>query len=410
MMERDAGLANPLPPRELASPQTSALSAADRAAMEGAAAAAGFSRVGVAAAPEPGSPEQRQQQERFAEWVAEGRAGEMAWLTRTDAEGELVRGALHRAVPWVQSIVLCATVYNAAAPLSTASAPPGSGWIGRYAWSGAAGAESAMGEPSTPLPPLQATDYHDIMLKRLRQVEAVLRERHGPAVQTRCYVDTGPVVERYLAQLAGVGWIGKNTCVLNQDLGSWVLLGTILTSLPLASEAVLLPAADRCGTCTRCIDACPTEALVAPRQMDASRCIAYLTIEKKGDVPEHLRAGMGRQVFGCDICQDVCPWNRRAPVAADPEMQVRRELVNPPLEWLAGMDSTEFNRTFKGSPLERTGRRRLQRNVAIAMGNSRNSRHVERLRAWAAGEDMMLAEAAGWALRQIGVEPLLASG
>ena len=133
--------------------------------------------------------------------------------------------------------------------------------------------------------------------------------------ETRCYVDTGPIVERGYAERAGVGWIGKNTCVLNQQLGSWLLLGVIVTSVPLAREAWTVAAADRCGSCTRCIDACPTDALVAPRQMDASLCIAYLTIEKKGAIAEELRGKMGRQVFGCDICQDVCPWNGRAPVA-----------------------------------------------------------------------------------------------
>ncbi len=386
------------------------LTANDRAAMERAALAAGFDKLGVASAPLPGSNEDRLQQERFTEWVQQGRAGEMAWLTRLDADGVLVRSSLHRAVPWVRSVVLCARVYNAPAPYSTSPAPAGTGWIGRYAWSGAASAESAMGEPAEPVPGLRPTDYHDVMLRRLRQVEAALHARHpGEDLQTRCYVDTGPVVERHLAQLAGVGWIGKNTCVLDQALGSWVLLATMLTSLPLAAAAELLPAADRCGSCTRCIDSCPTGALVAPRQMDASRCIAYLTIEKKGNIAEELRAAMGRQVFGCDICQDVCPWNRRAPIARDAEMQMRPELVNPPLEWLAAMDNQQFRTTFRGSPLERTGRRRLLRNVAIAMGNSGDLAHRGRLERWAAGPDELLAEAAQWALLRLAGDPQEAS-
>ncbi len=185
-------------------------------------------------------------------------------------------------------------------------------------------------------------------------------------------------------------------------------------------DAVLLPAADRCGSCTRCIDACPTDALVAPRQMDASRCIAYLTIEKKSSIPEPLREGMGRQVFGCDICQDVCPWNRRAPIGQDTAMQMRPELVNPSLEWLAAMDAPRFKQVFKGSPLERTGRKRLHRNVAIAMGNSGDLSHKDRLRTWEAGEDLTLREAAAWALTRLrddrvteaatADDPLLASG
>ena len=391
------------------------LTATDRAALEAEASAAGFDKLGIVAVPLPGSSEDRLQQERFRTWVAQGRAGEMAWLTRTDADGEFVRSSLHRAVPWARSVVLCAKVYNTAAPASTAPAASGTGWIGRYAWSGAAAhAEPGMAAPHPPVAhqdrtapeaTLQPTDYHDVLLRRLRRVEAALQQRHGSSIQTRCYVDTGPVVERHLAQLAGIGWIGKNTCVLDQRLGSWFLLGTLLTSLPLAPEATLLPAADRCGTCTRCIDACPTDALVAPREMDASRCIAYLTIEKKGSIVEDLRAGMGRQVFGCDICQDVCPWNRRAPVAADQEMQPRAELLNPSLDWLAGMDGPAFRQAFKGSPLERTGRLRLQRNVAIAMGNSADPLHLPRLHSWQAGEDPMLAEAAAWAVNRIQAAP-----
>jgi epoxyqueuosine reductase len=224
--------------------------------------------------------------------------------------------------------------------------------------------------------------------------------------ETRCYVDTGPIVERGFAAKAGVGWIGKNTCVINQERGSWLLLGVIVTSLEVTEGASLNGAADRCGSCTRCIDACPTDALVAPREMDASRCIAYLTIEKKGVIEPELRVGMGRQVFGCDICQDVCPWNQKAgnggrPAGVTEGMEVRPELVNPSLDWLAGMDSKEFKRWFKGSPLERTGKKRLQRNVAIAMGNSGDREFLPRLEGWADGEDAVLAEAARWAVERI---------
>jgi len=223
--------------------------------------------------------------------------------------------------------------------------------------------------------------------------------------ETRCYVDTGPLVERAFAARAGIGWIGKNTCVINQRLGSWLLLGAIVTSLPISeAEAAgggLVLAPDRCGSCTRCIDACPTDALVAPREMDASRCIAYLTIEKKGSIAEELRAGMGRQVFGCDICQDVCPWNRRSPLAVTVGMLPRLELANPSLASLAELDNAAFKRLFKGSPLERTGRKRLQRNVAIAMGNSGETEFLPRLEAWSAGDDPVLAEAARWAIERL---------
>lgn len=387
------------------------MQSADRDAVVQAARAAGFDLAGVANVPLPGSAEDVTQQQRFREFVEAGRAGDMAWLTRADADGNLLRSSLHRAVPWVRSVVVCAMNYNADAPASVAPAPQEAGWIARYAWSGAAGPAAATAAESSDAThqELRPTDYHDVLLGRLRRVESALLARYDTgAVQTRSYVDTGPVVERFFAQLAGVGWIGKNTCVLNQQQGSWLLLGVVLTSLPLAEDATLLPAVDRCGTCTRCLDACPTKALIAPRQMDASRCIAYLTIEKKGDLPEALRAGMGRQVFGCDICQDVCPWNRRAPIASDTEMQPRTELINPALAWLAAMDGPEFNRRFRGSPLERTGRRRVQRNVAIAMGNAGDSRHRPVLERWAASDDTLLAEAARWALMRL--EQLCDSG
>ena len=174
---------------------------------------------------------------------------------------------------------------------------------------------------------------------------------------TRCYVDTGPIVERVVAKYAGIGWIGKNTCIINQKLGSWLFLGVILTSLDLEA-AEELPAPDRCGSCTRCIDACPTDALIAPYQLDSNKCIAYLTIEKRGALPDDndLRSGMGRHVFGCDICQDVCPWNRKAPATNAAEFQPRAELVNPALDWMAEMSAEEFRQTFRGSPVRRAKR------------------------------------------------------
>ncbi len=327
-------------------------------------------------------------------WAEAGYAGEMGWVLRPGDDGVPVRSSLTHAVPWARSVIVCAVNYNAAQPTSLENAKPGSGWIARYAWSGSPAEDGS----------LSPADYHNVLLAGLRRVEADLHAMlpaESDAVQTRAYVDTGPVVERWLAQLAGIGWTGKNTCVLNQQLGSWLLLGVILTSLPLEEDAVLLPAADRCGTCTRCIDACPTDALVAPREMDASRCISYLTIEKKGGIPEDLRAHMGRQIFGCDICQDVCPWNRRAPIGTNPEMQPRPELVNPSLEELAAIDNAEFKRRFRGSPLERTGLKRLRRNLAIAMGNSRDPEYRERLEQWSVSTDVVLAESARWALARI---------
>jgi epoxyqueuosine reductase len=211
-------------------------------------------------------------------------------------------------------------------------------------------------------------------------------------------VDTGPIVERVAAKYAGIGWIGKNTCIINQKVGSWLFLGVILTSIELETG---LPAPDRCGSCTRCIEACPTDALIAPYQMDSNKCIAYLTIEKRGAIPDELRAGMGRHVFGCDICQDVCPWNRRAPATEIAEFQARPELVNPALDWLAEMSAEEFSRKFRGSPVKRAKRNGLRRNAAIAIGNSGERKFLPVLEKLAADEDEVVAESAAWAIQKL---------
>jgi epoxyqueuosine reductase len=388
--------------------------------------AAGFSVVGVAQVRGPNDPSAAQQAARFSAWIDAGHAGQMEYLKRRDESGTLVRSNPSVAMPWARSAIVCAMNYNFAVPFvrskdppprsaSTRSidpAPPGAGWIARYAWTG-----RTLDDGTT-----APSDYHEELLARLRTIETALLAR--AACTTRCYVDTGPLVERSLAAEAGIGWIGKNTCLINQELGSWLLLAVVVTSLPVEDE---FAAPDRCGTCTRCIDACPTGALLgskspgAPRQMVASRCIAYLTIEKKGAIDPSLRAPMGRQVFGCDICQDVCPWNRKPPSAPSiapgapsiprsvrngwesnqQGLHPRPELVNPALDWLAAMDAPQFKLHFKGSPLERTGRKRLLRNVAIAMGNSGNARFLPQLEAWAAGDDPVLADAAAWARERL---------
>ena len=369
---------------------------ADHAWIEQQAHAAGFHLAGVAAVPV--GPAASAFDARFAHWIAAGRAGEMDYLKRTAADGALLRGDLRRSIPWARSVVVCA--YNYATPTSPRSIDPASansGWIARYAWSGSK-PEDAPEDLPTP-----GSDYHDVLLASLRALDSDLHRRFA-SCETRCYVDTGPLVERDFAALAGIGWIGKNTCVLNQQQGSWLLLGVIVTSLDLAPDSWSIPAADRCGSCTRCIDACPTAALIAPRQMDASRCIAYLTIEKKGSIPEELRPLIGRQVFGCDICQDVCPWNAKAAITPHPEQPLlppRPELINPSLHWLASLDGPTFNRIFRGSPLERTRRKRLLRNVAIAMGNSGNAGFLPQLQQWTSGDDPILSEAAAWAIHQL---------
>jgi epoxyqueuosine reductase len=215
---------------------------------------------------------------------------------------------------------------------------------------------------------------------------------------TRSYVDTGPIVERVFAKYAGVGWIGKNTCIINQKIGSWLFLGVILTSLELTAD---MAAPDRCGTCTRCIEACPTDAILEPYKLDSNRCIAYLTIEKRGSIPEERRAGMGHHVFGCDICQDVCPWNRKAPSTTAPEFAPRQGLVNPALDWLAQISAEDFRNTFRRSPIRRSKRSGLRRNALIAIGNSQNREFLALTESQAGDEDETVAEAARWAATRL---------
>ncbi|MGA8762100.1 MAG: tRNA epoxyqueuosine(34) reductase QueG [Candidatus Sulfotelmatobacter sp.] len=330
---------------------------------------AGFDLAGIA--PVSDGPEL----EYFERWIAAGHAGEMKYLEARDEQNRLKRGSLSRAVPWARSVIVCAVNYNTAQPYSTEVRDADGGWISRYAWS--------------------REDYHAAVMRKLRVVEDALRRAVATAdLTTRCYVDTGPVVERVAAKYAGIGWIGKNTCVINQKLGSWVFLGVILTSLELPSD---LPAPDRCGSCTRCIDACPTDALIAPYELDANQCISYLTIEKRGSIPEDLRAGVGRHVFGCDICQDVCPWNRKAPVTTETAFQPRTELVNPALDWLATISAEEFQESFRGSPVRRAKRSGLRRNAVIAMGNSGERKFVPLLDELAEDEEAVVAESAAWA-------------
>jgi epoxyqueuosine reductase len=352
----------------------------------------------------------------FPEWIADGKHGEMKYLEARDEAGDLKRAALARVAPWARSVIVCAVNYNTAHPYTnqnTNQSPKDNlggngtshGWISRYAW----GHE----------------DYHDAVLRRLRQMEVELRElckTHTESLKLRSYVDTGPLLERVYAKYAGIGWIGKNTCIINQRLGSWLFLGVILTSLQLAGDDLVenlaqseppesevrknqltadMPAPDRCGSCTRCISACPTQAIIAPYQLDARLCISYLTIEKRGEIPEELRAGMGRHVFGCDICQDVCPWNRKAPITSAPEFEPRSGLINPDLDWLAGMQPVEFREKFRGSPVKRTKLSGLRRNAVIAMGNSGNKKFMPTLQHLTQDSDSVVAEHAQWGLAKL---------
>jgi epoxyqueuosine reductase len=351
---------------------------------------AGFAEAGAVGLPHA---QEERDGDRFAAWVRAGHAGSMDYLKRTGEDGRLLRERVAIPFPWARSAVVCFAGYHAAQPLSTDPAPPEAGWIARYAWSSRIDPQRGR----------QPSDYHKVLLKRLKALEARLREEYG-AFEARAFVDTGPVVERSLAVAAGLGWTGKNACLIHPKLGSYGFLAGLLTSLDLEGAPPAIP--DRCGSCRRCIEACPTGALIAPYRMDASRCIAYLTIEHKRPIGEELLEGMGRQVFGCDICQDVCPWNRKAPIAADPELEARAELVNPALEWLAGLENpdlaeAEFERRFNGSPVRRAGFWGLRRNVAIAMGNSRQGSFFPCLERWAEASDEGLRAAALWALKRL---------
>lgn len=361
---------------------------------------AGFSEAGLVALPHA---HETRDAERYESWIGAGRAGTMGYLKRKSAQGELLRARANTPFPWAKSAIVCMASYHSAQPRSTDSAPDDSAWIARYAWSSRVD-ERGQRRPS---------DYHKVLLKRLKKLEARLHEECGE-FESRAYVDTGPVVERALATAAGLGWTAKNTCLIHPRLGSYVFLGVLITSLEVEPEGVRLTVADHCGTCRRCLDACPTNALFAPYQMDATRCISYLTIEHRGAIEPELMEGMGRQVFGCDICQDVCPWNRKAPVSADTELEARPDLVNPSLEWLADLDQQQYEAMFNGSPVRRAGFAGLRRNVAIAMGNgaaagnaaaagSGQSLFAGRLKQWAADADEGLHAAATWALGKLGI-------
>ena len=336
----------------------------------------------------------------FPAWIADGKQGDMKYLEARDEAGELKRASLARVAPWARSVVVCAINYNTAHPYSTQATPEAAsrGWISRYAWA--------------------REDYHDAVLRRLKKVEEDLRrlfemtenrELRTGNLFLRSYVDTGPLIERVYAKYAGIGWIGKNTCIINQQLGSWLFLGVILTSLEVTENALTsngltadLPAPDRCGTCTRCITACPTQAITAPGELDPRLCISYLTIEKRGEIPAELRSQMGRHVFGCDICQDVCPWNRKVLVTSASEFEPREGLVNPALDWLAEMRQEEFSKVFRGSPVKRAKLSGLRRNAVIAMGNSGDQKFVEPLKRLREDSDPVVAEHARWAAEKLG--------
>jgi epoxyqueuosine reductase len=265
--------------------------------------------------------------------------------------------------------------YDTPGPYST-DAPDGRGWIARYAW---------------------GDDYHDVMKRLLERLLERLRAEAGE-FEARAYVDTGPIVERAYAAAAGLGAWGKNTCLLHPEHGSWFFLGELVCALELAPDA---PRTDMCGSCTACLDACPTGAFPAPYVLDATRCISYLTIELKGPIPEPQRAGLGRHAFGCDICQDVCPWNRRRRRTGPAAFAARPGLQAPDLAELAALDEAGFGARFRRSALKRAKRRGLLRNVAVALGNAGDPSKRPALERLARDEDPLVREHAAWALARL---------
>ena len=326
---------------------------------------AGFDLAGIARADAP--PDLS----LFEEWVARGFAGEMAYLTGQVAK----RSDLRAAFPWARSVLCVGLQYDTPHPYSMA-APADAGWISRYAW---------------------GDDYHEVMTAMLERLADRLRSE-APPFESRVYVDTGPVAEKAWAAAAGLGAPGKNACLLHPEHGSWFLLGELVTDLDLPADR---PRPDMCGSCTACLEACPTGALVEPYVLDATRCISYLTIELKGAIPDDRRAGLGRHVFGCDICQDVCPWNRKRRHRGGAAFEPRPGAVAPDLAGLARIDEEAFGQRFRGSPVKRARRRGLLRNVAVALGNVGDPGHRPVLERMAGDADPLVREHAAWALRRL---------
>src|SRR5579862_1073950 len=369
--------------------------------------AAGFDLCGIAPAAE--FPELA----HLEDWLDRGHAGEMRYLQdeRRRSPAQAMQGA--------RSVIVCALNYNTAMPASTEAPAPASeqagprGWISRYAW---------------------GDDYHYVLGEKLEALLEQLRAEFPEPFEARAYVDTGPIVERVAAKYAGLGWLAKNTCLINEGLGSWLFLGVIVTTLDLAPSIPRgeLPAADLCGNCRLCLDACPTQAFPEAYVLDATRCISYLTIELRGAIPEDLRPSMGRAVIGCDICQDVCPWNGKSPVTQLGAFQPRQLLASrgersegkyeeslfaPELEALASLTQEEFSTIFRGSAAKRAKWRGMVRNACVALGNSgveRNSvahkRVVALLKRLAGGDDAIIAEHARWAIARLNGVELNSSG
>jgi epoxyqueuosine reductase len=287
----------------------------------------------------------------FREWIDRGYAGTMGYLPRSAER----RSDVRKVVPSARSVIVTGALYNCGHPYSIERDDATRGEVARYAWS---------------------RDYHDVIGGRLDALLGWMIERHPDRFEARAYVDTGPVQDRVYAQYAGLGWIGKNTCVINPELGSWLLLGAIICSLPLAPDS---PSLDQCGSCTLCLEACPTGAFAAPYELDATKCVSYLTIEYRGSIPEAQRAAMGNHLFGCDVCQEVCPWNASPVDVADPSWASRQDLNLRSLIDLWRRTDEELATFIGDTAMSRAGVKGLRRNLAVALGNSGDPRALDAL-------------------------------
>ena len=304
----------------------------------------------------------------FREWLHDGAHGEMAYMQR----GEEKRCDPQKVLQGAKSVVVLALNYFQGEQGQRSEAATGK--IARYAW---------------------GDDYHDVIGRKLNKVDQFLRDFGG---KQKCYVDTGPILERDHAAQAGIGWHGKNTMLVDERLGTWFFLAEILTTLELPPDE---PAPDRCGTCKRCITACPTGAITAPHRLDARRCISYLTIELKGSIPVELRPLVGDRIFGCDDCLDVCPWNRFARISHETAFSARQSTTSIPLRKYLELNDTEFRALFKKSPIKRIKRPGFLRNVCVALGNVGNVLDLPALECAAADPEPLIAEHAAWAIQRI---------
>ena len=338
-----------------------------RAGLEAQATALGFASLGVAAA--DAAPEAAA---RLRAWLDAGCHGDMLWMAETAAR----RGSPRALWPEVQSVVMLGTSYAPALDPLRHAARGDVGAVSVYALGG---------------------DYHDVVKKRLKALARWLVAA-APSVEVKVFVDTAPVMEKPLAAAAGLGWQGKHSNLVSRAHGSWLFLGAIYTTLELAPDA---PHADRCGRCTACQSACPTDAFPAPYRLDARRCISYLTIEHAGPIPVDLRRAIGNRIYGCDDCLAVCPWNKFARAAHDMAFAPRAELASPRLGDLLALDDAAFRALFAGSPIKRIGRNRFVRNCLIAAGNSGDASLLPAVRALLGDADAVVREAACWAAAQL---------